>query len=117
MFRDIGIELDENISKDNVDDYKYFLKSPNINSFYITSCNENELLKIILNFKSKKSIDNFGISMKLLKCIAINIITPLSYLINLSLETGIVPTILNISRIITLFKKGDTKLYTNYRPI
>ena len=37
--------------------------------------------------------------MKLLKCIAINIITPLSYLINLSLETGIVPTILNISLI------------------
>ena len=26
--------------------------------------------------------------MKLLKCIAINIITPLSYLINLSLENG-----------------------------
>ena len=25
FFRNIGIELDENISKDNVDDYKYFL--------------------------------------------------------------------------------------------
>ena len=46
--------------------------------------------------------------MKLLKCIAINIITPLSYLINLSRETGIVPTILNISRIIPLYKKCDT---------
>ena len=55
--------------------------------------------------------------MKLLKCIAINIITPLFYFINLSLETGIVPTILNISRIILLFKKGDTTLFTNYRPI
>ena len=50
---DIGIELDENISKDNFDDYKYFLKSPNINSFYIMPYYENELLKIILNFKSK----------------------------------------------------------------
>ena len=55
--------------------------------------------------------------MKLLKFIAINIITPLSYLINLSLETGIVPVILNISRIIPSFKKGDTKLFINYRPI
>ena len=34
FFRDIGIELDENISKYNVDDYKYLLKSPNINSLY-----------------------------------------------------------------------------------
>ena len=48
-----SIELDEYISKDNVDNYKYFLKSPNNNSFYITPCNENELLKIILHFKSK----------------------------------------------------------------
>ena len=55
--------------------------------------------------------------MKLLKCIAINIITSLSYLIILSLETCIVPTILKMSRIIPLFKKGDTKLFTNYRPI
>ena len=55
--------------------------------------------------------------MKLLKCIAINIITPLSYLINVSLEIGIVPAILKMFRIIILFKKGDTKLLTNYRPI
>ena len=43
--------------------------------------------------------------MKLLKCIAINIITPLSYLINVSVETCIVPTILAIYRIIPLFKR------------
>ena len=79
MFRYISIELDENINKDNVYDYKYLLKLPIINSFYITPCNEIELLQIILNIKS---IDNVGISMKLLKCIAINIINPLSSLIN-----------------------------------
>ena len=55
--------------------------------------------------------------MKLLKCIAINIITPLFYLINLSHETGILPTILKMYRLIPLFKKGDIKLFTNYRPI
>ena len=38
--------------------------------------------------------------MKLLKYIAINILTPLAYLINVSLETNIVPTILKISRIL-----------------
>ena len=34
FFRDIGIELNENISKDSINDYKYFLKSSNINNFY-----------------------------------------------------------------------------------
>ena len=55
--------------------------------------------------------------MKLLKCIAINIITPTSYLINLYLETGIESAILKISRIIPLVKMGNTTLFTNYRPI
>ena len=55
--------------------------------------------------------------MKLLKCTEINIITPLSSLINLSLETGIVPTILKLSRISPLFKMDDIKLFTNYRLI
>ena len=51
--------------------HTHFLTLSNINSFYITPCNDNEILKIILNFKSKKSIDNVGISMKLLKCMVI----------------------------------------------
>ena len=55
--------------------------------------------------------------MKLLKCIAINIITPLSYLIKVSLENSTVPHMLKMSRIIRLFKKSDTTLFTNYRPI
>ena len=49
--------------------------------------------------------------MKLLKSIVINIITHLSYLINLTLKTGIVPTILNIYRIIPLFKKVIQHFY------
>ena len=47
--------------------------------------------------------------MKLLKCISINIINLLSYLIKLSLKTGIILTILKLSRIIPLFENGDKK--------
>ena len=48
----------------------------------------------------------------------INLIrTPLiyTYIINLSIITGIVPDDLKIARVIS--KSGDSTLYTNYRPV
>ena len=57
------------------------------------------------------------ISNKLLKHIAPIIITPLHYLINLSLESGFIPRELKIAKIVPVFKDGDCLEYTNYRPI
>ena len=53
----------------------------------------------------------------LLQQIAPIIITPLHYLINLSLKTGFVPTEFNISKIDPVFKSGDSHDFNNYRPI
>ena len=52
-----------------------------------------------------------------LKQIAPIIITPLHYLINLSLATGFVPKELKIAKIVPLFKYGDCHDFDNYRPI
>jgi len=41
----------------------------------------------------------------------------LSYIYNLSLETGIVPNKFKIAKVIPIFKKGNTELPNNYRPI
>ena len=57
------------------------------------------------------------ISNKLLKQIAPIIITPLHYLINLSLETGYVHKELKLAKVIPVFKDGDKHTFTNYRPI
>ena len=57
------------------------------------------------------------ISTKLLKEIAPIIITPLHYLINLSLETGYVPNELKLAKIVPVFKDGDCHEFNNYRPI
>ena len=45
------------------------------------------------------------------------IITPLHYLINLSLETGFVPKELKIAKIVPVFKEGNRHDFNNYRPI
>ena len=45
------------------------------------------------------------------------ICTRLSFIINLSIITGIVPDDLKIARVIPLFKSGDSSLFSNYRPV
>ena len=49
---------------------------------------------------------------------SINLIcAPLTYIINLSLNSGVVPQEMKIARVIPLFKSGDKSLFTNYRPV
>ena len=64
-------------------------------------------------------MDIDGISSNLLKKIATQVAQPLSYIINQSLYTGIVPPRLKIARVIPLYKDNqepDNK-FENYRPI
>ena len=43
--------------------------------------------------------------------------TPLAHIFNLSLDKGIFPTNLKLSRIVPVYKSGDPKICDNYRPI
>ena len=74
-------------------------------------------MHICRQLKPKLSSGADLISTKLLKEIAPYIITPLHYLINLSLETGYVPYELKLAKIVPVFKDGNVHEFTNYRPI
>ena len=50
------------------------------------------------------------------KCVH-DYITPLTYLVNSSIEQGIFPSELKIAKVFPIFKAGDEQLITNYRPI
>ena len=71
---------------------------------------------MVKQLKPKVSSGADFISNKLLKEIAPFIITPLHYLINLSLETSFVPRELKLAKVIPVFKDGDKHEFTNYRP-
>jgi Notch-like protein len=64
--------------------------------------------------------NSFGydeIPIKILKSNSYYISSPLTYIINRSLETGIFPDRLKFSEIIPIYKNGDKNLISNYRPI
>ena len=85
--------------------------------FEFSRISEIDILNICKQLKPKASSGADFISNKLLKIIAPIIITPLHYLINLSLETGFVPREFKIAKVIPVFKSGDCHDYNNYRPI
>jgi hypothetical protein len=43
--------------------------------------------------------------------------SPLSHVYNLSLKHGILPDKFKVAKVVPIFKKGDTNLPNNYRPI
>ena len=65
--------------------------------------------------KTSQGIDN--ISSEFLLKIRQNIKEPLCRLINASLESGTVPTILKMAKVIPIFKNKSPEQYTNYRSI
>ena len=42
---------------------------------------------------------------------------PLTYIINLSINSGVVPDQMKLARVVPLFKSGDKRLFSNYRPV
>lgn len=42
---------------------------------------------------------------------------PLTYIINLSINSGVVPDQMKLARMVPLFKSGDKRLFFNYRPV
>jgi hypothetical protein len=87
---------------------------PSINYSYATT---NEIGNIIDKMKLTHASGYDEIPIKVLKSCKHFIISPLSYIINRSLATGIFPDRLKFSEIKPIFKNGDRSLTSNYRPI
>ena len=116
FFSQIGPKLASEIGVSNVS-FETFLSEKSLNDFKFSRISEIDILKVCDQLKPKLSSGVDFISNKLLRHIAPIIITPLHYLINLSLESGYIPRELKIAKIIPVFKDGDCHQYTNYRPI
>lgn len=78
---------------------------------------KKDILSMVKNFKNSLSQDVHGLTCFVLKSVIDQIVDPLTMVVNKCLLSGSFPNILKIARTIPVFKKGDHKLTTNYRPI
>jgi hypothetical protein len=74
-------------------------------------------MSIIKSLKPKKSTGHDNISALFICNNKIALNTPITILINKSLESGIVPDACKIAKVTPIYKSKDKESFTNYRPI
>ena len=90
-----------------------YISSSIENSMFLPHIYEIEISTIIKN--SSPGWDN--IPPVLLKSCITSYIKPLTYIVNKSFETGMFPDPMKLAKIVPIFKSGDKKIISNYRPI
>jgi hypothetical protein len=77
----------------------------------------DKIENIAKSLKAKESHGYDEIPTKVIKQSISYISSPMAYLCNLMLSSGVFPTRLKFAEIKPLYKKGDRADITNYRPI
>jgi hypothetical protein len=114
-------ELERNCAATN-SFYSYCTHSV-MNSMFCSPVDQYELLVSINSLVDKKSAGPDGIGPKLVRQAAFTLVKSLLYIYiyiyiyNLSFSTGCVPEKMKLAKVIPIFKKGDTRNPSNYRPI
>ena len=117
-FANIGKNLSSQIDQSDTNaDYKLYLTSHTEEKMRFKCITTDYTMKAIEGLESKKSSGHDGISNTLLKVIKASISQSLTIIINQMLTTGIFPDAFKVSKVIPLYKKGDSSLLVNYRPI
>ena len=86
-------------------------------SIFLLPTEENEIRKIASELLTKSSSGYDNISNVLLKEIIEDIVEPLSFILNHSMQSGEFPDSMKLAEVIPLYKSKEHYLECNYRPI
>eukprot|EP00733_Pompholyxophrys_punicea_P000145 Pompholyxophrys_punicea_v1_NODE_23_length_5341_cov_25.501513.p1 type:complete len:179 gc:universal NODE_23_length_5341_cov_25.501513:3855-4391(+) len=92
------------------------LQIPNAPPLLVSRCTPLVVLDLIRNLKSSP-LDSLNVHSCFLKDGAMSLCAPISYPINLSLDTATFPDLLKKARLVPIYKKGSRNDPANYRPI
>ena len=115
-FTNIGPTLSRNIPSNSADPMQYLENLNSRNSLYLQSATPEEITRIIKNLKDSSSGYD-DITATIIKNTCQFYLRPLVHIINLSLLQGVFPNELKIARVVPLYKSGDSRLISNYRPV
>ncbi|CAG2217543.1 unnamed protein product [Mytilus edulis] len=93
------------------------LKQQKHEKFTIPPIKINELFDELIKLDVNKSSGTDNIGPQILKISAPCIASPLTYIFNRMIDTGIYPSLLKNAKVTPVYKDGDNVLATNYRPI
>lgn len=113
-FINIGLQMKSRISKAQI---SHINEGAVNDSLFLTPVSQNEVIKHIGSLKNASASGPDGMSVKLVKECHKYILQPLIYLIDLCFETGEIPLEWKNSIVTPVFKSGNKKQLTNYRPI
>ena len=115
FFVNIGPQLAANIENQNKIPESY-LKNRQLNTIVLAPVTPEEVFKLVKSLKdSAPGYDE--IKMKPMQSVISEILSPLTYVLNLSISNGIFTDILKIANVIPLYKKDDPMIFSNYRPV
>lgn len=116
-FANIGA-VREKASKSEPTNHKYYLIKNYSFSFAGSNLTSpNEIINVLHKLKNKTSFGHDEIPVTLLKSSIANITEPLSIIIKHSVTNGCFPDLLNVVKIIPVFKGGDKIDIQNYHSI
>ena len=115
-FVNVGINLASKIPCTNTK-FTQFLKRSYPNSFVFYPTDNYEIFSILRNINPNKSPGPDCLDPFVIKQAAEPLAPILSYIFNISMDSGRVPDQLKIAKVIPIFKADDNKKFSNYRPI
>ena len=95
----------------------YYKKNVIPNNFILNNVSESFINAELSRLNPKKSYGIDGLQSKFIKDAASEIKGPITFIVNLSISSNIVPNEFKYARIKPLYKKGNRNLPENYRPV
>ena len=87
-----------------------------MNLVFLNPVSTVEIERLVTSFKTRKACGFDHINMSDIKSKVKILSTPLCFLINLSISTGIFPDKIKIARVVPAYKSDNPSLFCNYRP-
>ena len=115
FFSNIGPQLSSKLPNTNINPCDYIQFNPT-SHFSLSPVTEVEIATIIHNLKISSPRPD-DITPKIIKSSSLLIKAQLTHILNLSFQQGYFPDELKLARVAPIFKSGDPKLVSNYRPV